>query len=165
MNARFKEILEWVRDEIPELLGLDDLDEDTDPDTSLGIACQMFSKASLLLSPQPSAYPAEFEPVMVELNRIAPEQGWNWEPDHDDPLGSPGYLAASSGGTEVHVEVKACSLSKRVRYEWTVITIGPCGGAHDDPPPSVDEAFTSTSALDVARRAAIEDYTLTTTYA
>ena len=102
--------------------------------------------------------------MLLELQRIAPEQGWSWEPSMANML-DPGYLSANSGCTEIHVEVRDCTLSKRIRYEWTVVTIGPCGFAHDDPAPDVDEVFASTSALSVARRAAAEDYTATIQYA
>lgn len=160
MHAKYKEILEWVRDEVPELLGLDEVEEDTDPDSNLGRACAMFGKASLLLDPQPPQCEEALLPVLVELNRIAPEQ--NWIPEWND---GKQYLAASSGATEVHVEVGDCSLSKRIRHTWTVVTIGPCDYAHDSPPPSVDEVFTSGNPLAIARRAASEDYSTTIHYA
>ena len=163
MNAKFKGILEWVVNDLPALVDLDDVDEREDEGTSLWDACQIYSKASMLLDPQPSPCEDELLPVLIELNRIAPEQGWGWEPE--GLAAEPGHLSASSGCTEVRVEVKDCALSKRCRYEWTVWTIGPCSCAHDGPPPSVDEVFSSTSALEVARKAAACDYTTTIQYA
>lgn len=157
MNEKIRKILKWVRDEVPELLGIDS-EEEYSPDDNLGTACQMQLESSLLLDPPITHCPEPLMPVLLELNRIAPEQGWTWEPDPD-------RLAAISGATEVYVECETSGLTRRAAYTWTVVTIGPDGAlTPEDPPPAVDEVFTSRMPHLAARRAAIEDYTAVISY-
>jgi len=169
MNANYKEILQWIRDAVPAAIQLEpveDIEEWNKLDDATQLAHTIIRKAGDLLNPTISSCDEELLLVLQELHRIAPEQGWHSESNSGvKMLTDPGYLAATSGCTEVRVEVEKCSLSKRTRYKWTVVTIGPGDYAHDAPPPSVDEVFSSSNPLAIARRAAAEDYLATIQYA
>ena len=164
MKTDARKLLEFLAHELPALIDFSDKIEMEDArGTSLGDAFKLSQEASWLLDAGARPCSPEMLPVLEELCRIAPEQRWEWEAEAH---GVPEHLSAASGATEIYVEVGDCSLSKRIRYKWTVVTLGPCEGTGpEDPAPSVDEVFSSHSALEIARRAAAEDYTANIHYA